>query len=250
MDISWTTVAIATGATYVAEVYGSLIGGGSFLVQPVLIAFGIPPAIAIANDVAASTATGLGGIQKFRKDESLIRWPLGLWMVPGTIIGALMGALVLPYIPASWMERGIGVIAIVSALMMLFRKGSGAVHHKLIKQWRFVAIPLSLALGFYMAISGAGIGLFAMILLVAMFGLTNLQGLATSKVFLFSAGLASLVGYLFSGLLILKLLLPMLFACWLAGLTGGWFAMRAGEKWMKPIFIVAVIGFAGWLLVK
>ena len=42
----------------------------------------------------------------------------------------------------------------------------------------------------------------------------------------------------------------MLFACWLAGLTGGWVAMRAGELWMKPIFILAVIGFAGWLLVR
>jgi len=249
MDLSWQTITIATVVFYIAEVYGTIIGGGGFLIQPVLIMLGIPPATAIASDVTASIGGEIGAISKLHK-HGHVSWQHAIWIVPGTICGGIAGSYLLNYLPANFLEKMIGVLGICMVLYMIFGKRDGLSEHPLPKHWRALALLIGLIIGTYMGVSGAGSGTLASILLVAIMGFVHLKALGTRKVFLFSAKAAAIGGYFWAGLLEVKLLIPMFFAALLGGYTGSHIALKIGNIWLKRIFIVVVSGLAIWLLLK
>jgi len=75
----------------IAETYGSVFGGGGLLIQPVMLALGIPPQQAVANDVSACLGSGLSRFYVFKKSKYIV-YDIVKWALPGGIIGPLVGA--------------------------------------------------------------------------------------------------------------------------------------------------------------
>lgn len=249
MDLSWEVIALATITIYVAEIFGSVVGGGGFLVQPVLILLGIPVHVAVANDIVACLGSDLGAIPKLKK-HGYISWQQAIWMIPGAIIGGYTGSQLLQYLEPTWIEKIIGVFALLMVSYTLLSTHDGTRPHPLPRHWRPIAVFLSLIIGLHMGISGAGTGTLAGIALVSGLGLTHLQSLGTRLIFLGIANLAAAFGYLYSDLIIWQLVLPMFLACILAGWTGSHIALKLGDLWLKRVLTIMIVALAIWLLLK
>lgn len=73
--------------------------GGGALLTPALIALGIPPTAAVANDLVAAAATKTAGaVQHWRNGHTV--WPLVGWLTLGSVPGALAGARLLYALPS------------------------------------------------------------------------------------------------------------------------------------------------------
>ena len=235
---------------YIAEVYGSMIGGGSFLIQSVLIALGVPPHIAVAHDVAGANGTNIGGALVFYKYKQ-IRYELVLWWIPGLIIGALLGVKLLVSVEPWVIEKSLGFFALFGLIYMLFlKKEQGVKEQVLPRKWHYLSIPFSFIVGVYFGFSSAGTGILTSFLLVSFFGLTFIQSLAARKVIHFIPMLVAALSYMYLDLLYLDLWLVMFSAGFLAGLTGSFLSLKIGNERLKWIFMSVVAILALWLLFK
>ncbi|MBC2886997.1 sulfite exporter TauE/SafE family protein [Ochrobactrum sp. CM-21-5] len=91
--------------------------GGGFLITPLLIFYNIPPAIAVAtgaNQVIASSVSG--ALAHFKRRTLDIK--LGLFLVAGGILGALIGIFVF-----SWL-RDLGQLDLIVSILYVFFLGT------------------------------------------------------------------------------------------------------------------------------
>ncbi|MGB1540514.1 MAG: sulfite exporter TauE/SafE family protein, partial [Rickettsiales bacterium] len=182
MDFGLETLIILFFASIIAETYGAIFGGGSFLLQPIMLALGIPPHLVIANDVGASTGTALSGAYVFRKHKYVV-WELAKWWIPGIIIGPVLGAQLLAVTPAWMVEKLIAVFCIAGSIYVLFFKQEMRATEtvNLPESWKIKAVFASLVLGTYFGFSGAGAGILSSLMLYGIFGLSLKYTLGTRK---------------------------------------------------------------------
>lgn len=83
---------------------------------------------------------------------------------------------------------------------------------------------------------------------VVFFGMTFLQAVAATKVInVFSSGIATVV-FVWRGVVDLKLGIILGIAMFVGALLGGRVALRLSTVWLRRIFIAAVLGLAGKML--
>ena len=235
---------------FFAESYGSVIGGGSFLIQPMLIAFGLPPHMAVANSTTSTLGTNFGGLLVFRK-FNLVRWNLVLIMVPGMLLGTIIGLYFLTNVSEKFIENFIAIMAIITLTYVLIgNKKLGTDKQELPNNY-LITLPIyGVALGTYIAFSGAGAGTFSSLILTAFFGTTFLESIALRKAVHLFPKFISFAGYIYLGLIHWPIMLNMFVACLIGGALGSRVSIIIGDKWLKPVFIVAVAGFSLYLLLK
>ncbi|MEO0393699.1 MAG: TSUP family transporter, partial [Pseudomonadota bacterium] len=89
--------------TYAGEVFGTIFGGGSFFIQPGLIALGIGAKVAVANDIASACFSAYAYLYDQRASiRAQARKYLKIFVVmfPGILLGTFVGARVLKAIPS------------------------------------------------------------------------------------------------------------------------------------------------------
>ena len=100
----------------------SLLGvaGGELIIPTLVLLFGADIKIAGTASVLVSLPTVLSGLVRYgrsgafeeRTDLAAVVFPMGI----GSILGALGGGLLVPYVPAGALKVGLGVILILSAV--------------------------------------------------------------------------------------------------------------------------------------
>ncbi len=103
----------------------SLLGvaGGELIIPTLVFLFGADIKIAGTASVLVSLPTVLSGLLRYRRggafeereDLSALVVPMGL----GSILGAFLGGALVPYVPASALKIGLGVILILSAVRIV-----------------------------------------------------------------------------------------------------------------------------------
>ncbi len=234
--------------TFIGETYGSIFGGGGFLIQPALLAAGVPPHIAIATDVTAAAATDLSNSYVFYKEDKVRKDLLCYWL-PAVTVGALSGVVLLGYLPVAFLERFIALACVFGAFYMLMRRTSYRAH-KLPRFWQKKSVFWGICVGVHLGISGAGTGTFCGVLMLSTFGLKAQEMLGTRAVALLFPGLLAGIGYYLQDFLHLQLLAVMVAACLPAGYVGAHLAVKMNEKLLRVLFLCAVIVLAGYGLAK
>jgi uncharacterized membrane protein YfcA len=122
--------------SFLAWFLSMLSGGGSPLVLIPLVSlwFG---AQAVAPVITVGMLLGNGQRSLFLWKH--IDWRLTLWHIPGTLIGAILGAYAFTRIDITWLQAILGGLLVVMALMALVNRSSIQIN---IKAWHF--LPLSL----------------------------------------------------------------------------------------------------------
>ncbi len=149
----------------------TLAGSGSFLTFPVLVLTGMPAPVANGTNRISILLQSLTGVLSFRRKKMLdVRTALILSAF--TIPGALAGSLVVVDIPGEWLQKMIGYIMVVFAILTLWKPGafSKAPQPMSLVKIRWYHALLFLAIGFYGGFIQAGVGIFMLFSLVLAMG--------------------------------------------------------------------------------
>jgi uncharacterized membrane protein YfcA len=231
-------------ASFVANWFSALSGGGAGLIQfPLLIFLGLPFAIALATHKVASVALGFGATIRHMKEgglalrESLIILGAGL---PGVVLGASV-ILKAP-------ERGaiivLGVLTLGLGLYSVLRPTLGITHEP--RNWQgpglYTGIAGLFGVGFLNGSIASGTGLFLTMWLIRHFGMDYKRAVAYTLVLcgLFWNGTGALVlGYL--GTIAWPWMPALLAGSILGGYAGSHIAIKKGNLWIKRSFEIVTI---------
>jgi uncharacterized membrane protein YfcA len=118
----WSRVLAGVIAGFGIGVAASLLGvaGGEFLIPTLILLFGADVKLAGSLSLAVSLPTMLVGFARYSRDESFTvlraNWPFMLAMAAGSIIGTLIGGLLLGIVPSSILLPGLAAILVISAV--------------------------------------------------------------------------------------------------------------------------------------
>lgn len=126
MDIYLPIAGLSVNALVIIAL-GGLVGlltgmlglGGGFLTSPILMFYGIPPAVAVASAATQITGTSVSGMLAYRRRRG-VDYRMGAVLIVGGIIGSLTGGLLFRFLQRS------GQIDTVIALLyvvLLFAMG-------------------------------------------------------------------------------------------------------------------------------
>jgi uncharacterized protein len=222
-------------AGVLAGAVNTLAGGGTLLVYPALLAFGLPPIGANVTSLIGLTPGYVGGVYAYRAELAgdKRRFPA---LIPASVLGAIVGAVVLLVTPGEAFEVVIPFLVLFSSLLLLVQPwlqkrvapGAGAAGPT--RPEASVTSPLTIVSVFLASIYGsyfsAGVG----VLLLALLGATihaNFQRINALKnaLSLVIVAVGALV-YAFSGQVDWLAVLVLLPSSALGGLLGGRLARR------------------------
>jgi uncharacterized membrane protein YfcA len=96
----------------------TIVGSGTLVTFPVLIAFGFPPVVATMSNAVGQVPGGLSGSWGYRRElqgqAHRIRQQL-----PASVLGAVTGAFLLLHLPASTFESIVPVLLILAIILVI-----------------------------------------------------------------------------------------------------------------------------------
>jgi uncharacterized membrane protein YfcA len=120
-------VIIALGGV-VGLLTGMVGVGGGFLTTPILIFYGIPPAVAVASATTQITGTSVSGVLAHRRRKG-VDYRMGAVVIAGGLVGALVGGIVFRLLQqAGQIDTVIAILYVVllGAIGALMAREAGA----------------------------------------------------------------------------------------------------------------------------
>src|SRR5512138_2430781 len=120
MDIYLPIAGQSVNALFII-VLGFLVGvlsgmfgvGGGFLTTPLLIFYGIPPAVAVASSATQVAGTSVSGVLAHARRGG-VDYPMGAVMAGGGAIGALLGGVIFRWLQETGqIDTAVGLIYVV-----------------------------------------------------------------------------------------------------------------------------------------
>lgn len=243
-------------AAFVAGGVNAIAGGGTFFSFPALLAAGVSPVSANASNTLALCPASLASAWAYRK-EALKHGRMALFLTVASMIGALLGALILLHTTDAAFTVLIPWLLLMATMLFAFSKPIS----KFIAHLRVQAMSLAkrqtiayqdhsikgpspvggtlfqLLVGIYGGFFGAGMGILTLAAL-SMIGYEDVQELNALK------NLTSGVNYIIasgafitSGLISWPHTSVMLVAGIVGGYVGGKLARRLPSHWLRRIVI-------------
>jgi uncharacterized membrane protein YfcA len=227
-------------------------GGGSLLTLPVLIFLGLPTAVANGTNRVAilfQCAVATGSFKRMGFDT--IR--LGLRLSVTAVVGAIIGSRIAIEVSDSVFRLVLSLVMVMALAVILFRRkpeadacdlgeSSGAgIRHPVLQYFLFLIV------GLYGGFIQAGVGFMQLFALYVIGGLSLVRA---NCVKLFVAGIyliPSLVVFIAYGKVAWVPAIVLAAGTGLGAWLGAQFAVRKGERWIKAVLALAVLGMAGRL---
>lgn len=217
-----------------------MAGGGSTLILPLLIFFGLDASVANGTNRVGLLSQNLFGILSFRK-EKVSQFKLSIKMALFTLPGAIIGAFYATQISNEAFEKLLGVVMIGVVLTMMIPSSKKYVNEKILGKIPWLIYPVMFALGFYGGFIQVGIGFLLMIALHRVLKM-NMLYVNFHKVFI-------VMFYTIPALIIFVITGNV---DWIYGISlsagtglGAWWsakvAVRKGEKVIKLVLTIAIL---------
>ena len=187
----------------------SIAGGGGIITLPALLAVGIPPHQALATNKLQSSFGSFTATLNYAKKGLMNPKELILGVV-FTFIGAASGAIAVQYFDAKSLEDMIIFMLIIIFLYTLASPNLGKIHTTAKLRKPIFYTIFGLLIGFYDGFFGPGTGSFWTMALILLLGLDLKAATAQTKLFNFTSNIASLLMFIYAGLVL-----------WLAGIVMG-----------------------------
>lgn len=236
-----------------AGALNSVAGGGSFITFPSLISAGVPSIEANATNTVALWPGTLASVSAYRNELATQRSIL-LPMCAVSILGGLLGALLLLNTPASTFDRLIPFLLLFATLIFTF---SGAINRRLRGRSAVAAKPedqlqlprrmvvgtlfLQLLVATYGGFFGAGIGIL-MLALLGLMGMEDIHAMNALKTLLASCinGIA-VIAFVLAGKVYWPQALLMVVGASLGGYFGAFYAKKVNPLYIRRFVII--VGF-------
>lgn len=245
MEISVTNILLLLVVGVVAGSINVLAGGGSLITLPVMIFMGLPPAVANASNRLGIIAQNIFAVAGFQS-KGVNAFPYSIYLAASAFVGAIIGAKISVDLNEELFNRVIAIIMIAVVLLIVFNPT------KKVETQQENLSPKAMALGiisfFFVGIYGGFIQAGVGFLMIA--ALTNINGFSlvktnSAKVFVALIYSFSAVGvFMYEDVINWEYGLTLAVGTSLGGwLTSRW-SVKKGDKWIKRILVVAVVGLA------
>jgi uncharacterized membrane protein YfcA len=231
--MGWVEAAQIIGAAALAGALNVLVGGGSLITYPTLLALGYPPVLANVSNNLGLIPGNAAGVLAYRPLLAGHRAPL-LALVPASLLGGLSGAILLLALPAKLFAAMVPLLIALASVLMALQPRIRAWIERRQAQQPDTGLPLLAGVylaGLYGGYFGAAQGV--LLLAVMAVGLDeNLQRLNGFKnaLVLIVNGTAALV---FIGFTRVDWQVAALIAVGTA--AGGWLGGRFGRRIPEPL---------------
>jgi uncharacterized membrane protein YfcA len=234
-----------------------MAGGGSLLTLPMMLFMGLPAPLANGTNRVAiliQNIFAIGGFFSKGFSDFKLSLSLALCALPGAVAGAWLGTS----FGGAWFNRLLAGIMVVVMVLMLQKKKktkdapeSEAPTQTGSKPQRLVLGHLCMVgIGFYGGFIQAGVGFLLMAVLHRVMAI-DLVRVNMHKVFIVGVfTLAALIVFASRGQVFWKVGLVLAIGNAIGGWLGSHVSVGGGEKWIRIVFFVALIGMALKLLVR
>ncbi|MGP3708239.1 sulfite exporter TauE/SafE family protein [Gordonia paraffinivorans] len=100
-----------------AGAINAVVGSGTLITFPTLVAFGVPPVTATISNAIGLVAGGVSGTWGYRR-ELAGQWPQLRWQIPASFVGAIGGCWLLLNLPETVFESVVPAL-LVAALVLV-----------------------------------------------------------------------------------------------------------------------------------
>jgi len=101
-----------------AGAINSLVGSGTLITFPTLVALGFPPVTATMSNAVGLVAGGVSGTWGYRADLRG-QWHRLRWQIPASVTGALIGSFLLLHLPEKVFIQIVPVLLILALLLVI-----------------------------------------------------------------------------------------------------------------------------------
>jgi len=234
--------------TTLAGFLGVILGGGSFLVFPLLFLLGVDPKIAVATNIAAAVGhIGSGAFVFYKKkkfDVKVIKQ-----FIPFVLLGAALGIFILIELKATWIKFMVTFAIIIFALLNLWPKKKELNARKLFpKTYPWAIPPTGVLLGIYQTTISAGAGILLTFLLTHLSGLSLRKAIMNRPFINLPVFVLSIIVFAFKGMIHWALFLPMFLGRTLGAYLGAHLVVQMNHKILSLAFNFTVIVLASYTL--
>ena len=223
---------------FFASLVDSIAGGGGLLTTPSMLLVGMPPLNVLATNKFQSCFGAVTSTYNYYKNGFLAEKNKRFYTALA-FIGSSVGTLLVSRISNETLELVIPVLLIGAAIFFITNKGPSGVkkNEKLLIVFNLVVF----AIGFYDGFFGPGTGSFFVLAFIIIKGANIMESTAVTKLLNLSSNFAAFIIFAFQGYVIWYLGLVMAVAQVAGAYTGSKFAIRNGEKVVRPVLVVVSI---------
>ncbi len=247
--------AAAFGAAFLAGAINSVAGGGTLVSFPTLIWLGLDSVTANATSTVAIWPGTLGSLFGYRREIRAAE-PSHLALIVPSLIGGIVGAILLRMTPSSVFDRLVPFLILFATLLFMSQArvqralGTAKVEGHRGATWVAGAMFFQLCVGLYGGYFGAGIGIL-MLAALGILGLKDIHEMNALKVVLGGTinGIAA-VYFVAAHMVNWSYVLIMVVGALAGGYFGAGAARKAGAGAVRKTVIAIGIGMAVYLFVK
>lgn len=230
-------------AAFAAGFVDAIVGGGGLIQTPaalvVLNTYNVATVIGSLK-IPAFSGTALAASQYLRKVS--LNWILISIMCPLAFFSSYAGSELLSRTSNEFMKPVIFGVMVCVYLYTIFKKDFGQHKEKNISvlRTRLLAVALSVVVGFYDGFIGPGTGVLFVLAFVGILGQDFLQASGTAKMVNAATNLGSVTLFVFKGIIIWKIAIPMAVANAAGAFLGSRLAIAKGNRFIRIFFLFVV----------
>jgi hypothetical protein len=218
----------------------SIAGGGGLITLPVVLSLGIPTQFALGTNKLQATFGSVSATWHYTRAKIVSLRECGVG-VGYTFIGAAAGTIVVQHLDSSFLKKFIPVALIAIALYMFFKPQLGEKDLRpRLRPRPFYALA-GLGLGFYDGFIGPGTGTFWTMAYMLGLGFNLTKATGHTKVMNATSNVVSLVCFALAGHIYVAAGIVMGFGQLLGAWLGTHLVVTRGTKFIRPIFLAAVL---------
>ena len=216
------------------------------MTMPALLLSGLPPHMALGcNKVSACLGT-LTAVGNFAR-SGLVRWRLALSGIGFSLLGSLAGSqlalrldpTILGKVLVAMLPVGMCAVLLPHKTARDFARPRSPLPQSGVRFW----IPVSavcLIMGVYDGFFGPGTGSFLILALHWVLRMELMEASATSKVFNLASNFSSTMVFIYGGVVLWQLAIPMAAACCLGNWMGSRMAIRIGPAVVRRYLTISL----------
>lgn len=101
-----------------AGAINAVVGSGTLITFPTLVAFGFPPVVAAMSNAIGLVAGGFSSVWGYRR-ELRGQWPRLRWQIPASLAGAILGAWLLLHLPETVFHTVVPVLLVMALVLVV-----------------------------------------------------------------------------------------------------------------------------------
>lgn len=227
---------------FITSVVGVVTGSNSLITVPAMFQFGIDPRVAVATNMFGLTFMAVGGTLPFLGQNRIDRRRLPA-LITLTLAGSVLGALLVLVVSSRNLPLIISISMIAVAAFTLLKRDVGVVPpaEPPTRAGEVVAYALTFALGVYGGFFSGGYVTMLTALFVALFRMTFVEAVATTKLVNIFSSLIATVVFMWRGLVDYRLGLLLGLSMFAGAFFGARIALRLNNLWLRRVFLATVV---------